>query len=111
MSDDSTSPSEQSLTLRGAQQQVDASIQALGGYWSPLANVTRLFEECGEVARAVNQLHGPKRRKVGEPVPDMAEELGDALYVLLVLANSLDVDIDSSLQAVIAKYAQRDAPP
>ena len=96
------------LTVADAQAQVDASIQALGGYWPPLANLARLFEECGEVARAVNQTHGAKRRKANEAEPAIADELGDALYVLIVLANSLDVDLAASLQAVIAKYAQRD---
>jgi NTP pyrophosphatase (non-canonical NTP hydrolase) len=99
------------LSLRAAQAQVDASIQRLGGYWPPLANLARLFEECGEVARVVNQLHGPKRRKADEAAPDAAEELGDALYVLLALANSLDVDLDAALRTVIAKYDHRDLPP
>jgi NTP pyrophosphatase (non-canonical NTP hydrolase) len=96
------------LTLRAAQAQVDASIQALGGYWPPLANLARLFEECGEVARVVNQTHGPKRRKAGEQPPALAEELGDTLYVLIALANSLDVDLSAALHTVIAKYEQRD---
>jgi NTP pyrophosphatase (non-canonical NTP hydrolase) len=96
------------LTLLMAQAQVDASIQSLGGYWPPLANLARLFEECGEVARVVNQTHGPKRRKTGEQTTALAEELGDALYTLLVLANSLEVDMSAALQAVLAKYEQRD---
>lgn len=98
------------LTLRDVQAQVDRSIQELGGYWSPLANLARLCEECGEVARVVNQIHGPKRRKPGEPIPDPAEELGDALYVLVVLANSLGVDLETALTQVLAKYDQRDKP-
>jgi NTP pyrophosphatase (non-canonical NTP hydrolase) len=98
------------LTLRAAQAEVDASIQALGGYWPPLANLARLAEECGEVARVVNQLHGPKRRKPDEPAPDPAEELGDALYVLLVLANSRGVDLDMALREVLTKYQRRDPP-
>ncbi len=98
------------LTLRAAQAAVEASVLALGGYWPPLANLARLMEECGEVARVVNQVHGLKRRKAGEPVPDAAEELGDALYVLLVLANSLGVDLDAALRAVLAKYERRDMP-
>lgn len=103
-----TTPETPDLTLREAQRAADASIQALGGYWPPLANLARLLEECGEVAHVVNQLHGPKRRKPGEPQPDPAEELGDALYVLLVLANSLGVDLTIALHAVLAKYEVRD---
>lgn len=95
------------LALREAQSEVDASIQALGGYWPPLANLARLFEECGELARAVNQAHGPKRIKPGETQAAMQEELGDVLYVLLVLANSLDVDAQTALQGALARAAER----
>ena len=59
----------QPLTLGDAQHAVDASIQALGGYWPPLAALARLFEECGELARAVNQTYGPKPVKPGESPP------------------------------------------
>ena len=99
------------LTLRTAQREVDATILALGGYWPPLANLARLFEECGELARAVNQTHGPKRVKAGETQAAATEELGDVLYVLLALANSLEVDADSALMAVLDKVRQRAAGP
>jgi NTP pyrophosphatase (non-canonical NTP hydrolase) len=98
---------ESSLTLREAQTRVDASIRALGGYWPPLANLARLFEECGELARAVNQAHGPKLRKPGEAAVTASDELGDALYVLLVLANSLDLDAEAALSAALEKVAAR----
>jgi NTP pyrophosphatase (non-canonical NTP hydrolase) len=101
---------ESSLTLREAQAQVDASIRALGGYWPPLANLARLFEECGELARAVNQAYGPKLRKPGEATVSASDELGDALYVLLVLTNSLDLDAGAALSAALAKVAAR-VPP
>jgi NTP pyrophosphatase (non-canonical NTP hydrolase) len=96
-------------TLSGAQAAVDASIQALGGYWPPLANLARLFEECGELARAVNQAHGPKRVKSGETRAAAQEELGDVLYTLLV-ANSLGVDAEVALAEALAKVAGRVEP-
>jgi NTP pyrophosphatase (non-canonical NTP hydrolase) len=96
-----------SLTLSGAQTEVDETIQRAGGYWPPLANLARLFEECGELARAVNQEQGPKVKKVGEAAAAVQEELGDALYVLLVLANSLGVDAEAALGSSLAKVRQR----
>ena len=96
-------------TVRAAAAEVDASIQALGGYWPPLANLARLVEECGELARGVNTRYGPKPLKPGEAVPDLAEELGDVLYVALVLAHSLELDAAAALRGAIAK-AQRRAP-
>ncbi len=97
------------LTLAEAQRQVDATIEALGGYWPPLANLARLFEECGELARAVNQAHGPKPLKPGEAQAALDEELGDTLYVLLVLANSLGVDVAAALAGAIARASARAA--
>ena len=95
------------LTLPAAQRAVDASIAALGGYWPPLANLARLFEECGELARAVNQTHGPKPLKPGEAAATLDEELGDVLYITLVLANSLDLDAGAALAGALARATQR----
>ncbi|WIG59553.1 MAG: hypothetical protein OJF49_002300 [Ktedonobacterales bacterium] len=104
-----TTSSSDSLPLRQAQADVDATIFALGGYWPPLANLARLFEECGELARAVNQAHGPKRIKASETLAAAHEELGDVLYTVLVLANSLGVDAETALRAAIAKARARAA--
>ena len=99
------------LTLRAAQAEVDASIRALGGYWPPLANLARLFEECGELARVINSTHGPKLRKPTEVATPLREEMGDALYVLLVLANSLDVDAEQALTEALTKARARIPTP
>ena len=95
------------LTLPAAQHAVDASIQALGGYWPPLANLARLFEECGELARAVNQTHGPKPLKPGEAAAALDEELGDVLYITLVLANNLGLDAATALQGALDRATTR----
>jgi NTP pyrophosphatase (non-canonical NTP hydrolase) len=99
------------MTLASAQRAVDASIMALGGYWPPLANLARLFEECGELARVINQAHGPKRVKPGERQAELEEEVGDALYTLLVLANSLGVDASAALRKALMKSEGRAQPP
>jgi NTP pyrophosphatase (non-canonical NTP hydrolase) len=98
------------LTLAEAQRAVDASILALGGYWPPLANLARLFEECGELARVVNQTQGPKQVKAGEAPREAREEIGDILYTLLGLANSLNVDAEQALREALDKVAHRIAP-
>ena len=110
---DQAPPAGQALTLAQAQRAVDTSILALGGYWPPLANLARLFEECGELARVVNQTYGPKPLKPGEARAEATAELGDALYVLLALANSLDVDAEQALRSALASAAERAdiAPP
>ena len=95
------------MTLAGAQREVDETILAQGGYWSPLANLARLFEECGELARAINQADGGKLVKPGEAPAAAREELGDALYVLLVLANSMHLDASEALREAFAKARER----
>ncbi len=109
-SDDMAPPvdeSREALTLAAAQAQVDEAIRALGGYWPPLANLARLFEECGELARGVNQTHGPKLRKPDEAAVELSEELGDVLFVTLVVANSLGVDANTALAEAIRKAQRR----
>lgn len=108
---DTREPPEQPLTLGAAQRAVDASVQALGGYWPPLANLARLFEECGELARAVNQAYGPKRLKAGEGQAALADELGDVLYVALVLANSCGADAEAALRSALARARERAGGP
>ena len=97
------------LTLTDAQAVVDEWIRANGGYWPPLANLARLVEEVGELARELNHRVGPKRKKSGETEQDLALELADVLFVLIALANERGVDLDEALRRTLAKYATRDA--
>jgi NTP pyrophosphatase (non-canonical NTP hydrolase) len=98
------------LTLARAQQIVDDWIgQWEEGYWPPLANLARLSEEVGELAREINATCGPKTRKADRPEGAIAEELGDILFVVATLANQLDVDLDEALRATLRKYDIRDA--
>lgn len=79
-----------------------------GEYWPPLANLARLTEESGEVARAVNQIYGPKKIKTGEAAAELQDELGDLLFVLLCLANSAGADLQSGFDGALEKYRVRD---
>ncbi len=97
------------LTLAAAQGAVDAWIgQFRDGYWPPLANLARLVEEVGELARELNHRYGPKTKKAGEPEQDLALELGDILFVLLALANEQKVDMTAAFRGVLEKYEGRD---
>lgn len=79
-----------------------------GEYWPPLANLARLTEEVGELARGINHAHGPKRVKSGETTDELAGEMGDILFVLLCLANSTGVDLQAGFEATLHKYRTRD---
>lgn len=98
------------LTLRDAQQAVDAWISQFDeGYWPPLANLARLVEEVGELARELNDRYGPKHKKPTEPDQDLALELADILFVVLALANEQGIDLDGAFARVLEKYRVRDA--
>lgn len=97
-------------TLPDLQARVDAWIKQWDeGYFSPLSNLARLTEELGELARAINHLHGDKPPKAGESKGDPAEELADMVFVILALANSLNIDLNQALNQVFEKYNVRDA--
>jgi NTP pyrophosphatase (non-canonical NTP hydrolase) len=98
------------MELKEAQQRVDAWIdQFEEGYWPPLVNLARLVEEVGELARLMNHRFGPKTKKPGEAEQDLGEELGDVLFVLLVLANEQGIDLGEALEGVLEKYRVRDS--
>jgi NTP pyrophosphatase (non-canonical NTP hydrolase) len=98
------------MELAEAQQRVDAYIsQFREGYFPPLVNLARLAEEVGELARELNHAHGPKTKKPGEAAGEIADELGDVLFVLVVLANQLGIELDAAFARTLAKYEVRDA--
>lgn len=96
-------------TLDELQQEVDDYIgQFQTGYFSPLAQTARLTEELGELAREINHYYGEKPKKSTEPKKSVEEELGDLLFVLICLANSLHIDMDPALTRVLDKFRTRD---
>ncbi|CAN5708293.1 nucleotide pyrophosphohydrolase [soil metagenome] len=82
-----------------------------GEYWPPLANLARLTEETGELARAINQQYGAKRIKSDDDVADIEAELGDLLFVIGCIANSTGADLQRGFDAALEKYLSRDETP
>ena len=98
------------MNLKDAQAQVDAWIsQFEEGYWPPLSNLARLTEEVGELAREMNHRFGHKIKKADEPEQDLAIELADVLFVLIVIANEQGIDLEEALGRVLEKYRVRDS--
>ena len=97
------------MTLRELQERIDAWIsQFEAGYWPPLANLGRLIEEVGELAREINHHHGPKTKKSDEEDGSIAEELGDIIFTVAAIANSLDIDLETVVERNLAKVDSRD---
>ncbi len=70
--------------------------------------VARLTEELGELAREVNHYHGEKPKKHTEKENTIEEELGDLLFVVICLANSLDISLEEAHNTVMHKFNTRD---
>jgi NTP pyrophosphatase (non-canonical NTP hydrolase) len=98
------------LTIREMQQEVDRYIgQFKEGYFQPLTLVARLTEELGELAREVNHQFGEKPKKKDEAESSIALELGDLMFVITCMANSLGIDLEEAHRAVMHKFNTRDA--
>lgn len=96
-------------SMKDMQIEVDTYIsQFKEGYFSPLAMMARLTEEMGELAREVNHYYGEKPKKDEEEIKSMEQEIGDVLFVMICLANSLDIDLDEAFDLVMKKFNTRD---
>ncbi|WP_064091044.1 nucleotide pyrophosphohydrolase [Rossellomorea aquimaris] len=96
-------------TMKQLQAEVDQYIgQFKEGYFSPLAMMARLTEELGELAREVNHYYGEKPKKSTEKEKTIEEELGDVLFVVICLANSLDISLEEAHNRVMNKFNTRD---
>jgi NTP pyrophosphatase (non-canonical NTP hydrolase) len=98
-------------TLQDVQHEIDTLIREKwhSHYWAPLSSLARLTEEVGELAREVNHTYGEKPKKASEEQGNIAAEMGDILFILASLANSLGIDLDEAFEQVMAKYQRRDA--
>jgi len=98
------------MELGSIQKDVDEYIsQFKEGYFPPLVNLARLTEEVGELARELNHMHGPKKKKVDEPEATLSAELADVLFVVIVLANQHGIDLGKAVEGTLEKYRVRDA--
>lgn len=96
-------------SMKEMQEEVDTYIsQFKEGYFSPLAMMARLTEELGELAREVNHYYGEKPKKTSESKKTIDEEAGDVLFVLICLANSLNIDLETAHDYVMNKFNTRD---
>ena len=97
------------MSLKDVQKDVDDwTSQWVPQYWQPHEIMARLMEEVGELAREVNHMYGPKKKKSTEDIKELGEEMGDILFTLCCLANSKSVNLDESWKNVMNKYSTRD---
>jgi NTP pyrophosphatase (non-canonical NTP hydrolase) len=98
------------MSFAPIQQEVDRWIsQFEEGYFPPLALLARLTEEVGELARVLMHQYGGKKPKPGEDPGDAAGEIADAIFVLVCLANSMNIDLDRAFAEMMQKFRDRDS--
>lgn len=97
------------ITTKEIQKRVDQYIsQFKEGYFSPLALMARLTEEVGELAREMNHYYGEKPKKSTEKENTVEDELGDILFVIACIGNSLDIDLAEAFNRSMTKFETRD---
>jgi NTP pyrophosphatase (non-canonical NTP hydrolase) len=73
---------------------------------APQFHALDLVSEVGEVAKAL--LESCEYSEVApQPTPALEEELGDAFFSLIALAESLDLDLETALDKALDKYETR----
>lgn len=77
-------------------------------YFSPLSMMAAMTEEVGEVARVVNSEYGDKKKKDGEYIKSLEEELGDLLFSICCMANDQKVSLTDAMDKKFDKLYKRD---
>jgi NTP pyrophosphatase (non-canonical NTP hydrolase) len=95
------------------QQAVDAWIKTHGvRYFNESTNMILLMEEVGELARWIARIYGEQSFKESEKNLDhtmhIKEEMADVLFVLICLANQMEIDLEKALDESIEKKTKRD---
>ena len=97
------------MTIKEAQTTVDSWIKKYGvRYFSELTNMAVLTEEVGELARIMARTYGDQSFKNEELSKKLGDEMADALWVLICLANQTGVDLEQALIENIKKKTLRD---
>jgi NTP pyrophosphatase (non-canonical NTP hydrolase) len=98
------------MEIKEAQKIVDEWIRSTGkGYFSPLTNMALLTEEVGEVARVISRTYGDQVAKESDKKVKLSEELADALWVIICLANQTGINLEEALMQSLHKKNVRDA--
>lgn len=102
------------MTIHELQRTVDEWIRQYGvRYFNELTNVALLMEEVGEFARLTARTYGEQSFKAGTRPADihdaLADEMSDVLFVLICLANQMDIDLEEAFRRNLDKKTNRDA--
>lgn len=96
---------ENSKSLGKIQNEVDALVKEIGGYWRPFQLLTAIVEELGELAKELQLKHGlrPKEKETA-----LNRETGDLFFTLICFANAHNISLEKTILKTIEKYRERD---
>lgn len=96
-------------TITQMQKEVDDWAQQFEKpYFSPLSMLATMTEELGEVSRVINDLYGDKKKKDGENLRKLEEELGDLLFTIICMANDQKISLNDAHNRKLEKIYGRD---
>ncbi|HRQ30322.1 MAG TPA: nucleotide pyrophosphohydrolase, partial [Saprospiraceae bacterium] len=101
------------MTIREAQKLVDNWINTFGvRYFNELTNMALLMEETGELARLIARKYGEqsfKKQEDAEHVEEkIADEMADVFFVLVCLANQMNIDLSNPIHKNLEKKTNKD---
>lgn len=97
------------LTIKEIQKKVDDWIKTYGvRYFNELTNMAILTEEVGELARLVARTYGEQSFKETDKNRNIADEMADIFWVLICMANQMNVDLTDAFLKNLEKKTIRD---
>jgi len=79
-----------------------------GGDWNLKDLSLNLIEETGELWNLIKWVEEDKQRKIIENKKEEASDyIGDSLFLLLKMANKMDVDASKALDSTLEEYEKR----
>jgi len=101
------------MKIAEIQQEVDQWIKEYGvRYFNEMTNALLLSEEVGEFNRLIARKYGEqsfKHSQSSESIDEsISDEMADIIFVLVCLANQMDIDLEKALRNNLAKKTSRD---
>ena len=101
------------MKIKKAQKVVDKWINSIGvRYFSELTNMVILTEEVGELAKLMARQYGEQSFKNSSDAAHakeyIEEEIADVFFVLVCLANQMNIDLEKAFKNTINKKTNRD---
>jgi NTP pyrophosphatase (non-canonical NTP hydrolase) len=98
------------MKISEAQNIVDEWIKKYGvRYFNELTNLAVLMEEVGEFSRLMARTYGEQSFKESDKNNEISDEMADILFVLICLANQMDINLEEALKKNLDKKTKRDS--